>query len=421
MALQWKQPNVNSARDLIFASLSYNIPHHLMASSRQSIITGIDVGTHHVKVTIVRAPQSKSERSLPQLIGTGYAECRGMRNGYIVNHADVARSIKAAVAQAEKSAGVPVKRAYVALGSVGIDEVHATGEIIPARADSEVTDIDVEKVSQDSEERVLEYIPNRRILHAVPLRYRVDGETVLGKPAGMRGTKLEVDTLFITAFEQHITELTNAVEEAGITVEDIMAGPLAASFVLVSKSQKRAGCVLANIGAETVSIVVFEDFLPISIKIFPIGSNDITNDLALGLRVSIEEAEKAKRGGMTSITVPKKRIDEIMAARLTDIFELIDNHLKKLKKDGLLPAGVILTGGGSNLLMSQEIARNTLNLPARFANLEVSKNTKMKDASWTVAYGLCVLGASSRDEHIDIGIAKRSKRSLLEWCKQFLP
>ena len=392
-----------------------------MATPRHNIITGIDVGTHQVKVTVVRAPQTKKERALPQLLGTGIAESRGMRNGYIVNAADVVRSIKAAVAQAQKNTGVSIKKAYVAIGSVGIDEMESRGEIIPARADSEITDVDVEKVSQDSEDRVTEQIPNRRILHGIPLRYRVDGELVLGKPNGMRGTKLEVDSLFITAFEQHINELTAAVEEAGVQVEDIMAAPLAASFVLLSKSQKRAGCVLANIGAETVSIVVFEDFLPISVKIFPIGSNDITNDLALGLRISIEEAEKAKRGGMTSITVPKKKIDEIMAARLTDIFELIDNHLKKLKRDGLLPAGIILTGGGSNLLMSQEIAKTTLNLPARFANLDFGKNIKMKDSSWTVAYGLCLLGASEKDDHSDIGITKKARRSILDWLKQFLP
>lgn len=392
-----------------------------MPSPRPNIITGIDVGTHQIKVAVVRAPQNSKERSMPQLVGTGIADSRGMRNGYIVNEQDVVRSIKTAVAQAEKNTGVAIKKAYVALSSIGIDEVHARGEIIPARADSEITDMDVEKVSQDSEERVAEQIPNRRILHAIPLRYRVDGESVLGKPNGMRGTKLEVDSLFITAFEQHLSALSGAVENAGVQVEDIMAAPLAASFVLLSKSQKRAGCILVNIGAETVSTVVFEDFLPISVKVFPIGSADITNDLALGLRIPIEEAEKAKRGGMTSVTVPKKKIDEIMAARLTDIFELIDNHLKKLKKDGLLPAGVILTGGGANLQMTQEIARNTMNLPARFANLEFSKNTKMKDSAWTVAYGLCLLGASTRDEQTTVGIQKRSSRSLLDWFKQFLP
>ena len=391
-----------------------------MASRKPQIVTGIDVGTHQVKVAVARMGGS-SERALPQLLGTGFAESRGMRNGYIINENDIVRSIKTAIAMAEKSAGVPIKRVYASIGSIGLDEVEATGEIIPARADSEVTEHDVEKVSSDSEERVLERIPNRRILHTIPLRYRVDNELVLGRPHGMRGTKLEVDSLFITTYEQHLQELTSALEAADLIVDDVAAAPLAASVVLVSKAQKRAGCVLANIGAETVSIVVFEDDLPISVKIFPIGSADITNDLALGLRISIEEAEKAKRGGMTSVTIAKKKIDEIITARLTDIFELIDNHLKKLKKDGLLPAGIILTGGGSNISLAKDVASNTLGLPARLANLEINKNTKMKDASWTVAYGLCLLAASSGDEKNSIGISKQPRRSVWDWFSQFLP
>ena len=391
-----------------------------MGSKKPQIITGIDVGTAQVKVVVVRTVPGH-ERAVPQLIGTGIAESRGLRNGYIVNEAEVTRSIKTAVAMAEKQAGVPIKRVYAGIGGIGISEMEATGEIIPARADSEIGEHDIEKAGSDSEERVIERIHNRRILHAIPLRYRVDNEQVLGKVVGMRGTKLEVDTLFITTYEQHLNELTNALEAAGLTVEDIAASPLAASYVLLNKAQKRAGCVLANIGAETVSVVILEDDLPISVKLFPIGSADITNDLALGLRISLEEAEKLKRGGMTSVAISKKKVDEIITARLTDIFELIDNHLKKLKKDGLLPAGVILTGGGSNLLASKDVASTTLNLPARFANLELNKNTKMKDASWTVAYGLCALGASSADERTSIGITRQPRQSLWDWFNQFLP
>ena len=391
-----------------------------MNSKKPQIITGIDVGTSQIKVAVVRTVPGH-DRTVPQLIGTGMAESRGLRNGYIVNEAEVTRSIKMAVAMAEKQAGVPIKRVYAGIGGIGISEIEATGEIIPARADSEISEHDTEKAGNDSEERVMERIHNRRILHAIPLRYRVDNEPVLGKVVGMRGTKLEVDTLFITTYEQHLNELTAALESAGLIVDDVAASPLAASFVLLNKAQKRAGCVLANIGSETVSVVIFEDDLPISVRIFPIGSADITNDLALGLRISLEEAEKLKRGGMTSVTISKKKVEEIISARLTDIFELIDNHLKKLKKDGLLPAGIILTGGGSNLLASKEVASSTLNLPARFANLELNKSTKMKDSSWTVAYGLCVLGASSTDERTSIGITKQPRQSLWDWFGQFLP
>lgn len=385
------------------------------------IITGIDVGTYQVKVVIVRVPKNKGERALPQIIGTGYAESRGLRNGYIINETDVVRSVRSAVAQAEKAAGVEVKRAYVAMGGIGIDEVTSRGEIITTRADSEITHVDLEKAMQDSEERILEHIPNRKVLHAIPLSYHVDGELVLGKPQGMTGTKLEVDSLFVTTFEQHLNDLVNAIESTGIAVEDIMASSLAASFVMLTKAQKRAGCVLANIGAETVSIVVFENSTPISIKVFPIGSNDITNDIALGLKIPLEEAEKIKRGGMSSTNYSKRKLDEIVAARLTDIFELIDAHLKKIKRDGLLPAGIIITGGGSGIATIQDLARGALKLPSRIATLDPGQNGKIRDASWAVSYGLCMWGASDEQDESPIGIARHTKHTIMQWFSQFLP
>ena len=388
-------------------------------------IVGIDIGTYQVKVVVVQQNRSKSSKkgaaALPQIIGTGYAESRGLRNGYIINEADVVRSLKSAVLQAQKAAGVEIKKAYVSIGSVGLDEIFSYGEVITTRADSEVTQVDVEKVMHDSEERIIEQIPNRKILHAIPLSFSIDGEKVLGRPHGMRGTKLEVESLFITTIEQHLNDLFGAIESIGIEIEDVMAAPLAASFVMLSKAQKRAGCVLANIGAETVSIAVFENSTPISMKIFPIGSNDITNDIALGLKIPLEEAEKIKRGGIGTATYSKKKLDEIIAARLTDIFELIDAHLKKIKRDGLLPAGIIISGGGSGLATIQDLARAALQLPSRIATLDPSQNGKVRDASWAVAYGLCIWGASDAEERTSIGLAKKARKSIIEWLSQFLP
>jgi cell division protein FtsA len=387
----------------------------------EHIITGIDVGTFHVKVAIARIPKNAGLGAKPEIIGTGLAESRGLRSGYIMHDADVARSIKAAIIQAEKAAGIIVKKAHVAIGSIGLEEMYSHGEIIPSRADSEVTAADLDKLMQDSEERIIDRIPNRRILHGIPLRYAIDGAEVLGRPQGLKGTKLEVDSLFITTYEQHASDLIKTIEGLGIYVEDVIASPLAASFVLLSKAQKRAGCVLVNIGAETTSIVVFEDSTPISVKIFPVGSSDITNDLALGLRIPLEDAEKIKRGAMTSATFSKKRVDEITGERLKGIFDLIDNQLKKIKRDGLLPAGVILTGGGANLPQTVDVAKSTLELPARTAALDIGKNIKVKDASWAVAYGLCMWGASDTEETSTLGIVKHTKHTFLSWLSQFLP
>ena len=385
---------------------------------KEQTIVGIDVGTYQVKVVVAKV-SGKDTVALPQIIGTGFAESRGLRNGYIVNPEDATRSVQSALFQAEKSAGFPIKHAYISISSVGVDEIFSHGEIITSRADSEVTDSDIEKVMQDSEERVAEHIPNRKILHDVPLAFTLDGDRVLGRPRGLRGTKLEVDALFVNVIEQHLADMVAVVEAAGVVVEDVIAAPLATSFVVLSKAQKRAGCVVANLGAETLSLAVYENNLPLSVKVFPVGYNDITNDIALGLKIPLEEAEKIKRGGNSPYS--KRKLDEIINSRLADIFELLDIHLKKIKRDGLLPAGIILTGGGANLSGIEEVGKAALRLPSRVSGLDPSTNGKLKDPTWAVAYGICVWGASNQSESTGINIAKQAKNSIVRWFSQFLP
>lgn len=387
----------------------------------ERIITGIDVGTYQVKVVVVREPAKNDPKTLPQIIGTGYAESRGLRNGYIINEGDVVRSVRNAVAQAEKACGFSIKSAYISIGGIGLDEIRSRGETTPSRADSVITQADIDKAMQNSEEYIQDKLPNRKVVHSIPLGFSVDSEKVLGRPHGLKGIKIEAEVLFITAFEQHLNDLMSAIESIGIKVIDVMASPLAGSLVMLTKAQKRAGCVLANIGAETVSIVVFENSTPISLKVFPIGSNDITNDIALGFKIPLEEAEKIKRGGIASTTYSKRRLDEIVAARLSDIFELIDAHLKKINRDGLLPAGVIITGGGSGIATVQDFARAALRLPSKIATLDPAQNGKVRDASWAVSYGLCIWGATGSEEDSGINIAKETGNTLINWFKQFLP
>jgi cell division protein FtsA len=401
------------------------VPARPIYMAKQSIVTGIDIGTYHTKVVI--AERAPGPRALPRIMGTGYAETRGMRHGYIVSPDDVSRSIELAVAQAEKAAKVKVKRAYVSIGGMSIDEVFSRGEAVVTRGDSIISERDVAQASLMSEGAISpSQLLNRTIIHSVPLRFAIDGAKVLGnRPAGMHGMKVSVEALFVTALTQHVAVLRDAVEEAGIEVEDVVAAPLAASFVTLGKPQKMAGCVLANIGAETLSIIVFEDGKPISMKVFPMGGADITNDIALGLRVPLEEAEQLKLGAVTGATYPKKKLDDIITRRLTEMFALVEGHLRKLGKNGLLPAGIIITGGGSGLLTISDLAKAALKLPARIGNLGMGDNTKMqlKDGSWAVAYGLTIWAMSQSD-----GTERRGSMmgsSLIEtakkWLKPFLP
>ena len=384
---------------------------------RNNVVVGIDVGTYHVKVVI---GEIRSDTAPPYIIGTGSAAAHGVRHGYIISQKEVIESIKKAVAQAQNQAGVKVERAYLSVGGVGLEDIHSRGEAIVSRANSEVSDIDLEHALADAESRIESGLTNRKVIHAIPVSYTLDGASVIGRPLNMHGSKIEVNALFITIIEQHLNDLIAAVEEAGIEAIDIMATPIAASLVTLTKQQKMVGCVLANIGAETISVVVFEENTPISLKVFPIGSTDITNDIALELRVPLSEAEQIKRGAVTGSPLPQKRVDDIMGAKLKEMFGFIQGHLKSIDRAGLLPAGIILTGGGSGIGILEDYARGTLKLPAEIAGLHLGEQ-RLKDATWAVAYGLCIWGASADADTVGIENARAAGARVASWFKQFLP
>ncbi len=392
----------------------------------RGIITGIDIGTHSVKVVISRGGE-KNEKGFPKVIGTGFAETKGLRHGYIVDMDDAVYSIKRAVFEAEKKAQIKVKKAFVSIGGVGLGSLVSTSSTIIYKGDSEISLVDVKKAQDQCEKDIpANQILNKKIIHNIPLQYKIDGKVVLGKPEGMKGTKLEVKTLYITCLEQQLNDTIQAVEEAGIAVEDVMASPIALSFITLSKSQKVAGCVLANIGAETTSLSVFENNTPVSMEVIPIGGSDITNDIALGIKVPIEEAEQIKIGAITGSSYSRKKLEEIVEARLSDIFELIESHLKKLSRNGLLPAGIILAGGGSLLSGIEDLAKDSLKIPSRIASVElkIQEKNNYKDTIFGVAYGLCVLGMNTDEEaSIDTSTQYLTKtgKAILSWFKQFLP
>jgi cell division protein FtsA len=397
---------------------------------------GIDIGTHEIKAVIaeeVRQTTPAGDRIVPRVIGQGLAESRGLEHGYITNSSEVARSIRQAVAAAEKASGIEVKRAFVSIGGVGLSGVAVTGSVAISRADLEVTDLDIQKAQEAAEAAIPEaFSLNRKIINTIPIEAKLDGKAVYGRIEGMKAGKLDIKVLFITCLEHHLEDLILAVEEAGIEVVDVVAAPIAASFVTLSKKQKKAGCVLANIGSETLSIVVFENGNPISLEIFQIGGQDLTHDIALGIKVPLEEAEAIKLGSVTRTSFPKKKLDEIIHARLSDCFELVETHLKKIQRNALLPAGIILTGGGAGTAGLKELAESELKLPASIASIhfgDVEKNG-VRDGIWAVAYGLAILGFNAENEKGSVGIkkvediaikGKNGLKILVDWFGKFLP
>ncbi len=398
----------------------------------QKISVGIDIGTYQIKVVVSESVLSEEGVYIPRIIATGEAESKGLRHGYIINISDVTRCIKLAISQAEKTAKIKIKRGYISIGGIGLSSIVGKGLVMISKADLEITDLDVKNVIDEAENCLPpSLLMNKQIIQTIPQAFKIDGQMLMGRPAGMHGSKLEAKVLFIVCLKQHLNDIIRAVENANIEVLDIIASPIAASTVSLTKSQKIAGCILVNIGSETVSLAVFENNMPISLEVFPIGSTDITNDIALGFRIPIYEAENIKLGCTGEMQYPKKKLDEIIMARLSDIFDLIEVHLKKIGRSGLLPAGIILTGGGSGIDTIEDIARVSLKLPSKVSSINFLsniKNSQLQDSYWSVAYGLSVWGLNlnGEDDFITVfGTGQESTKRIFggisDWFKQFLP
>jgi cell division protein FtsA len=228
-----------------------------------STVVGLDIGTSAIKVIVAKESQERGR--MPEILGYGQCAANGLRHGYITNRKEAIISVRRAIRMAEKSANMPIKRVFLSIGGIGLSSYKTKGSIMITRADSEVTELDAERIIEEALNNVpKQYIANRRVIHNIPIEYYLDGTPVLGNPVGLKGVRLEADILFITSLEHHVSELIDVVEEAGLEVTDAMASPLAASLVTLSKAEKIAGCALVNIGSETLSIVVYEDDRPIS-------------------------------------------------------------------------------------------------------------------------------------------------------------
>jgi cell division protein FtsA len=387
----------------------------------QDLSVGIDIGSHHTKVVAIGANES---RKLPPIRGTGFSQSSGVRHGHIVDPAVVTERTEAAVQQASESAGQIISTATTAVGGTSLTGRHSAGSVTFDSDNHKITKRDVDQAVSAAEQALDEkFSKNHMILHTFPLAFKVDGKKTMSKPVGLKGGRLAVRVFFIAALSQHVYDLVGAVEDAGVTVNNVVAGPLAESQVTVTEAQKRAGCVLANIGSESVSIIVFDDNQPVSLRVFSIGSTDITNDIALGLKIPLEKAEQIKLGKPGSSDVSEEQLNDIIEARLTDIFELIEDHLEKINRKQLLPAGIILAGGGASLPMTEEAARSTLDLPAERAAIKLPKTKiirELENSAWATSYGTATYGLRNHPSGL-MPTVRSSGSAALSWLQQFLP
>ncbi len=369
---------------------------------KQSLSVGIDIGSSMTRVVVTE--YASPDGGHPRIVALGTAETRGVHHGYIINKDDATASLTVALREAERELGSRIKTAAISIGGIGLQSVYSNGSAITSRADGIISSLDIEKAIGDAEGQI--DLKNKSILHAFPVLFKVDGKELPTRPDGIQGLRLEVKVLFITAFQQHLDDLLSVVTDAGIKVTSFTATPIAPQKLLLTDLQRNFGCALIDIGAETVSVSVYENNTLTTLHVFGIGSLDITKDIALGLRITPEEAESIKLGTVSFQTVPKKKLDEIIEARLSDIFELIDKYLKKIGRSGLLPAGAIIIGGGSLGPMVEPVAKAMLKIPVRMGHVDIpSTKGPIKDPRYLLAYAIATnnseLGKHARSHNGD--------------------
>jgi len=372
-------------------------------------MVGLDIGTSSIKVLVV---SRQSEGSELEVLSQVTAPSSGVRKGVVVKPLQVAEEIRLAIEEAEVSAGQKINSVYSSINGSHLTAVFSKGVIAVSRADREISQEDIDRAIQNAQ--TISLPANKEIIDVFPKEFIIDGEGGIKEPLGMKGTRLETEALLLYAFSPYLQNLTKAILSAGFQIADIKACPVAAAEAVLTPQQKELGVALVDIGADTTGLAVFEEENLIHTAIFPIGGNHITNDIAIGLRCDINLAEKIKKefGACLlkkdkkekykrdkikvtdSLSFSRKMLVGIIEARVSEIFEQINKELKKISRQKLLPAGIVLVGGSAKLPRIVDLAKRELKLPCRigkpkgFIGLE-------EDPSLAVVCGLVLSGIDS--------------------------
>jgi cell division protein FtsA len=390
------------------------------AKPTEEIYIGLDIGSTKV-CCIVGLHEEGS--ALPSVIGVGVAPTSGMRKGIVVDVEETVTSITAAVDEAERISGVAIDRATISIDGAHVSSQNSKGVIAVGRADQEVMVDDLVRVEEAA--TAIQLQPNREIIQVFPRSYSVDGQTNIKDPVGMHGVRLEVESHIITGSVPAIKNLDRSIHQAGIAIQGQVLVPLAAARAVLTKRQKELGVALVDIGGGTTGVAVYEEGDILYSSVIPVGAGHITNDLAIGLKTSIDTAEKIKLKHVRAHTtkanlaekirieelddedslITRKQLQNIAGARLDEIFHLVRMELRKVGKDVMLPGGVVLTGGGAKMAGIEDLAKEALQLPAVVGKPEGFTGIvdRINDPAFAAPIGLMLENMSHGQEELAPG------------------
>lgn len=415
--------------------------------AKEPIIIGLDIGSENIKILgVVKDHGSDMYRvqffeKMPTL---------GFIKGRIKDDKVLTKRIIELLNKVEEKYNAHIKSLVVNISGSRLELFNNKASVSVSGANGKVSNIDKERVLEDVRTVVLGN--NKKVLKVFPKEWSLDGEKDISDPFGLQGIRLELEASILTCFSSDKELLEMVLNESGVEVEDIIPGPFADAEVLLDDTQKELGVAVINIGFGTTSLIVYEDGKIIDLAIFPVGSSHITNDLAIGLQTEINIAEKIKleyglteannkkieinlktflnedddeeevnpreRNNQDYLVFTEKDLRKIIVPRLTEIFDLVKERLKKIGKDKNLPAGIVLTGGGSNLKGFQEFAKKEFGLPCKIGTISNFIGFERKDPSYSTICGLVLVNGF--DEEVSLeenGFWKKIK----DFISNFIP
>ena len=371
------------------------------------LVVGIDIGTTKVCTLVGEVRESDI-----YVLGVGIEPSHGMRKGMVTDVNALSASIQASVHKAEKTSGYEIGRAFVSLAGGHIESINSKGAVgIPNSRG--VQPYDLERAMEAARAVTLPH--GREVLHVIPRNYNLDGQTGLRSPLGMYGFRLEVEAHIVTASTQSVKTLEKCVEDAGVLVDRFILNPLAAGDIVLTPEERDAGVMVVDIGGGTTDLAIFIDGAVWHTAVLAVGGQHITNDIAYGLHLPTELAESVKLthghadpkavspleafpiqpfGEELPSKVQRADLAHIIHMRVAEIFELVLKEAKRSGYDGLLKAGIVLTGGSSLLPGIKTVAAEVLQMPVRLAQPEhvTGMAEALKNPAYSTSVGLLKLG-----------------------------
>ncbi len=416
-----------------------------MARTMSRTIVGIDVGTSKICTIVGQAGDSRRL----QILGVGMVPSRGIDKGVVVNIDEAATAIEASIEKAERASGFRVTRAFVGLAGRHISSLNSRGVVAVQQPEEGITRNDLKRAVEAAQ--VVAGPMQREIIHVIPRSYVIDGNDGIRDPIGMSGVRLEVETHIVTAEPMAVQNLIRSVERAGVQIEDLVLQPLAAAEAVLSDDDRERGVMLIDIGGATTDVAIFAQGGVWHTGVIPVGGQHFTNDIVYVLHTPQHTAEYLKlrygsaiagnppaAGDHTdlidtdTLTIGEKQqvsihlLKQVLQARAEEVIELIIGEARRSGYEGMLPAGIVLTGGGAQLNQFDDLLREMLQLPVRIGVPDgLSGLTDSLDSpAYATAVGLLRWGMrhggrppEQSPPHDDISVYERFRR----WLRELLP